>query len=277
MIPIFLINLDTSQDRLAAFHKMTRKLGLPFERVSAVDANKITEDEKKLLFSYRSGYLPLGQGEMACFLSHRKVWQLIVDRGIDWAFIAEDDVHLDNTTQFFKDSTWIPANADLVKAETARQRVIMSPDLNSTIGKHQMRQLLSYHGGSAGYFVSNQTARFLLRETETKCDALDHVLFHHWIGIVQNLKIYQLDPAICVQDYLALGGIKKKFVSTLTADRYRSRSSQRLIAKPIGIAKVWREISRPFKRSAQRLIDAFRNATGQAVIKRIHYIGDNKP
>lgn len=277
MIPIFLINLDSSQDRLAAFERMSSRLGLPFEKVSAVDASLITENEKKVLFSFRSRHLPLGPGEMACFLSHRKVWQLIIDRGIDWAFVAEDDLHLEGTAPFFEDSTWIPDDADIVKAETARQSVVLSTNLHSTVDRHQIRQLLSYHGGSAGYFLSSGTAQLLMRETENKCDALDHVLFHKWIGIVQKLKIYQLDPAISVQDYLAHGSIKKSFVSTLTADRFRSRTSQKLIAKPVGLAKLWREISRPFSRTARRLIDAFRNATGQAIIKRINYIGDSNP
>jgi glycosyl transferase family 25 len=277
MIPIFLINLDSSRERLAAFDKMSSRLGLPFERVSAVDASQITEDNKKVLFSFRSGYLPLGPGEMACFLSHRKVWQLIIDRGIDWAFVAEDDLHLEGTAPFFKDGAWIPPDADIVKAETARQSVVLSTDLHSTVDKHQIRQLLSYHGGSAGYFLSSGTAQLLMHETENKCDALDHVLFHKWIGIVQNLKVYQLDPAISVQDYLAHGSIKKNFVSTLTGDRSRSRTSQKLIAKPVGLAKVWREISRPFQRAGRRLVDACRNATGQAIIKRIGYVGDGNP
>jgi glycosyl transferase, family 25 len=31
-------------------------------------------------------------GEMGCFASHRKCWQLIVDQGWDYAIVAEDDV-----------------------------------------------------------------------------------------------------------------------------------------------------------------------------------------
>ena len=275
MLPIFLINLRSSQDRLASFKKMSNRLGLSFERVDAVDASKITDEEQEMLFSYRSRYLPLGPGEMACFLSHRKVWQLIIDRGIDWAFVAEDDLHMEGTSPFFKDSAWIPADADIVKAETARQRVILSTDLHSTVDEYQLRQLLSYHGGSAGYFLSGEAAKLLMRETEKKCDALDHVLFHNWIGVVQKLKVYQLDPAISVQDYLAHGSIKKNFASTLTADRTRSKISQPMIAKPTGLLKIWREISRPFTRTAQRMLDGLRNASGRQVIKRISYVGDS--
>jgi GR25 family glycosyltransferase involved in LPS biosynthesis len=36
----------------------------------------------------------LGPGEVGCFLSHRKCWQQIVDQGLDWALIAEDDLQV---------------------------------------------------------------------------------------------------------------------------------------------------------------------------------------
>lgn len=38
---------------------------------------------------------PLTAGEVGCFLSHRKCWQQIVDEGLDYALIAEDDLALD--------------------------------------------------------------------------------------------------------------------------------------------------------------------------------------
>jgi glycosyl transferase family 25 len=37
----------------------------------------------------------LSPGEVGCFLSHRKCWQMIVDSGEDYALIAEDDLGLD--------------------------------------------------------------------------------------------------------------------------------------------------------------------------------------
>jgi GR25 family glycosyltransferase involved in LPS biosynthesis len=34
---------------------------------------------------------PLSPGEVGCFLSHRACWQLIMDRGMDYALVVEDD------------------------------------------------------------------------------------------------------------------------------------------------------------------------------------------
>lgn len=45
---------------------------------------------------HRPSYpFPLGAGEVGCFLSHRKCWQMIVDQGWDHALIVEDDLALD--------------------------------------------------------------------------------------------------------------------------------------------------------------------------------------
>ena len=38
---------------------------------------------------------PLSPGEVGCFLSHRACWQKIVDEGLDYALIAEDDLSVD--------------------------------------------------------------------------------------------------------------------------------------------------------------------------------------
>ncbi|WP_342448053.1 glycosyltransferase family 25 protein [Parasedimentitalea huanghaiensis] len=275
-IPIYLINLDNSPERLKAFEAETSHFGLQFTRVSAVNSAEIPPDQADNLLSRRSGHLPLGKGEMGCFLSHQKVWDLIISGNDEWAFVAEDDIHISNPDAFFSDMSWLPEDADIVKAETARQLVTLSIQLHSTVDGHEIRQLQSYHGGSAGYFVSRTGAQKLLASTQDKCDALDHVLFHTWIGIVQTLKVYQMDPAICVQDYLLKGLQKKGFASTLNTDRSTSRSEQGMVGKPKGLAKLWREISRPFTRLLRKLSVAIDNARGVAVIKFIPFHGDSK-
>jgi|28_taG_2_1085356.scaffolds.fasta_scaffold00015_160 glycosyl transferase family 25 len=276
-IPIFLINLDRSSDRLEDISRRLSAMNLTFERIPAVNSDDIPDEQAERLLSYRSGHLPLGKGEMGCFLSHRKVWKEIIDRGLTWAFVAEDDLHLAHAEAFFENSNWLPTDAHIVKAETARQRVFLSTELHSEVAGHELRLLKSYHGGSAGYFVSAKGAALLLKESETRCDALDHVLFHHWIGIVQQMTVYQMDPAICVQDYLLGGPQKRGFRSTLNSDRKDSRRTQGIKGKPKGLAKIWRELSRPFTRLARKVSDALRNFLGTARIKFIPYAGEQKP
>lgn len=41
--------------------------------------------------------MPLSLGQIGCYLSHRKAWQEIVDRKLDYAIILEDDFTIDDS------------------------------------------------------------------------------------------------------------------------------------------------------------------------------------
>tara|TARA_R110002020_G_scaffold87061_15_gene215025 strand:+ start:31305 stop:32141 length:837 start_codon:yes stop_codon:yes gene_type:complete len=271
-IPCYYINLDRSPERDASFRAECARVGIEPTRVAAVDGRTIDAAEQARLSSLKSGRLGLGPGEMACYLSHRKVWAMIVEGQADWAFVAEDDIHFSaHAGLFFTDKSWLPASdVDIVKAETARQRVRLSPQLHATAHGHDMRVLQSYHGGTAGYFVSRAGAARLLQLSENVCDALDHVMFHEWIGVVDKLSILQLDPALCIQDYLvAKTASRVGFGSTLDKDRAASSASAGLKKRPKGLALIKRELSRPFRRLGASLRAMLDNVSGVAVVKKI--------
>ena len=271
-IPCYLINLDRSPERLEYFLEQANAVGLELVRVAAVDGNELDEDTKATLFARRTGKLPLGPGEMGCFLSHRKVWARILADGVDWGFVAEDDIHFCNASRFFCNIDWLPQHADVIKAETTRQRIHLYTIVESTPFGHELHKLKSYHGGAAGYFVSRLGAEILLEETSDKCDPVDLVIFHEDFGVTKSLRILQLDPAICVQDYL-LGG-PGKLESLLDSDRELSRKEQGLQGKPEGIAKVWRELSRPVKRATSLFAVYTKTCLGIAHVKKIKFAGD---
>lgn len=271
-IPCYYINLDRSPERDASFRAECARVGIEPTRVAAVDGRMIDAAEQARLSALKSGRLGLGPGEMACYLSHRKVWTMIRDGQDEWAFVAEDDIHFsENAGVFFTDSSWLPgADVDIVKAETARQRVRLSPQLHSTAHGHEMRLLQSYHGGTAGYFVSRPGAARLLDLTANVCDALDHVMFHEWIGVVDKLSILQLDPALCIQDYLVNKPSSRiGFKSTLDTDRATSSSDAGLKQRPKGLALIKREVSRPFRRLWASFLALTDNVRGVAVVKKI--------
>ncbi|MBC7282751.1 glycosyltransferase family 25 protein [Hoeflea sp.] len=271
-IPCYYINLDRSPERDASFRAECARAGIEPTRVAAVDGRTIDAAEQARLSALKSGRLGLGPGEMACYLSHRKVWAMIRDGDADWAFVAEDDIHFSaDAGLFFENDSWLPASGvDIVKAETARQRIRMAPALYATAHGHDLRILQSYHGGTAGYFVSRTGAARLLELTEGVCDALDHVMFHEWIGVVGHLSILQLDPALCIQDYLVGKTAKRSgFKSTLDKDRAASSTEAGLKKRPTGLALIRREVGRPFRRLGASLRAMVDNARGVAVIKRI--------
>ena len=97
--PSFIINLDTRADRLAATTEALRNAGFSdVRRFPAVDAR----DQRRLERAWKAcGSPPFAAwdsgfetvpGKQGCFLSHVAVWKKILDLGLPYACIFEDDV-----------------------------------------------------------------------------------------------------------------------------------------------------------------------------------------
>lgn len=76
---IYVINLETSTERWKQFKKQQYKLPTIITRVNAVNGNLLNKPSF------------LTPGVIGCFLSHKKVLQMIVDNKDDYAIICEDD------------------------------------------------------------------------------------------------------------------------------------------------------------------------------------------
>ena len=96
---VYLVNLDRSPERLAEVDAELRRVGIDYERVSAVDGLKLSADELKANVSRFHAYRCIGRrlrpAEIGCALSHLKVHRMaLAGRHPRWAVI-EDDVVLD--------------------------------------------------------------------------------------------------------------------------------------------------------------------------------------
>lgn len=100
----FFINLDRRKDRLDHIYKNT-----PFftERFPAVDSKSLElTDEIKKLFP-NDLYLKKKKSEIACCLSHYKLWkQLVQDKNADNYLILEDDVVFEKGFVSFWNNVW---------------------------------------------------------------------------------------------------------------------------------------------------------------------------
>ncbi|SES66763.1 glycosyltransferase family 25 protein [Thalassotalea agarivorans] len=97
-LPIFVINLDRSKSRWQQVTSRLSQLNLEHQRVSAVDGKTLQVEDisqvysatlNKSLFRY-----DLTLGEIGCYLSHRHIWQTMVDQQIPYAVILEDDINI---------------------------------------------------------------------------------------------------------------------------------------------------------------------------------------
>lgn len=97
-IKAFIIHLARAVDRRPQVEKLARDLPVKTEVLDAVDSRSL--DEAQIARAYRPRLhtprypFALSRNEIACFMSHRKAWQAIVDGNLDAGLVIEDDIAL---------------------------------------------------------------------------------------------------------------------------------------------------------------------------------------
>jgi len=95
-VGVFLINLDRAADRLAFVKPNIDQLGLPVERISAVDGKLLSEKELRKVCDYKKyrSYFKMSpeRGTIGCSLSHEKALREFLESEYEFALIFEDDV-----------------------------------------------------------------------------------------------------------------------------------------------------------------------------------------
>ena len=90
-----IIHLERSLERKPQVRKLKKDLPYQVKVIEAVDGSKHDNDfSKNYTPRLLKPYYPfsLRSAEVACFQSHRKCWQEILDRGLEATLIIEDDV-----------------------------------------------------------------------------------------------------------------------------------------------------------------------------------------
>jgi glycosyl transferase, family 25 len=184
----YVINLDRHPERLAHMRDQLSDVG--FERVAAVDGRKNLETT-----------MGLTRFELACLESHRNSWRLFLTRRDAHACFLEDDVHLSpDFGALISVADWIPLDAHSVKLDTYLQRVKLGETL-AVCGGRAMARLYSRHESSAAYILSREGAERYLELTAYPILPADYSLFPRNPRRI-GLHIYQLTPAVAVQDHL---------------------------------------------------------------------------
>jgi glycosyl transferase family 25 len=246
----FLINLDRNPERLTHMHAVLQRAGIAYERIGAVDGRTLTRLELS-----RAG-ANLSPGEVGCVLSHRIAWQRIARGDEDYGVVLEDDFHASRAMGgFCSDTQWIPPDADIVTLEAGRRPVALAREGARTHMGRRIRRMLSTHSGAAAYVISRKAARILLDRSERPTGAPDAIAFDPALPGSPALCIYQVEPALCIQDaFLPRGQQTASLASNLQDDRQKTRRRQ---SRPV--STIIREVKYPLS----KLVRAARSALGR--------------
>jgi glycosyl transferase family 25 len=218
---VYLINLDRDRDRLA--HMREQLSHVSFTRMAAVDGTGNPETANGLT-----------RFELACLASHRNAWRQFLCNPDSHACFLEDDLHIwPGFKALVDDDAWVPPDADSVKIDTYLQKVKLG-DRRTAPGERQVARLYTRHESSAAYILSRRGAERYLALTAHPTLPADYALFPK-NGRQLGLHIYQLTPAVAIQDHLrpaAEGG--RTFATAMSAGGpARTRRSP--------FARLWRE------------------------------------
>ncbi|WP_395451141.1 glycosyltransferase family 25 protein [Aminobacter sp. UC22_36] len=238
----FVINLDRETKRLAWMTAAFRRMGLGFERFSAIDKTVLSDDIiNRLVVRDHHHWSP---GEVACFMSHIAVWQRIAEGSDAHAVVLEDDVYFSqDAALFLSDDAWIPAGVDLIKLETTLNPVLVGRQGRKIMG-HRLLPLYSFHNGAAAYVISKRLAAQLVGLASKIDRPVDDFVFDM---TRHQTPCWQLSPAIGIQE-MFFPGHEITLPSNLEPER---RATPRLPRPKVRLSrseKAMREIRRLFWR-----------------------------
>lgn len=220
----FYINLDARLDRREHTERQLARIGLTAERVSAVTPADIPADRISAASRFMSAT------ELACSYSHRKIWQMMVDRGLDGAIIMEDDALLSASIVDVVATRDLPAHCDALQFESHPTNALLGPPTAPAAGV-ALHRLMSSSLGTCAYYITGKFAARMLARDDLDTLAVDRILFGRGGRTIYRSRIYQTVPALAVQLNMFAPGQGTAGRSDLKPSRLSTTRSRGLAAR----------------------------------------------
>lgn len=196
-LPIFVVNMKKSIDRKQYIQKISKDIGLKFEFIEAVDGNRLSQHEIDIIYSSELSIKaigrPLAKPEIGCALSHRKIYQKMIDDKIEQAIVLEDDVILyDDFIQVFDLLEQLPSDWQILLLGAnnlnPNQRNFLSRNIKK-INDFFIQKPLTCFWGTYAYLINISGATQLLNKTQPLIMPIDH-----YTGDYHYINVYTLVP-----------------------------------------------------------------------------------
>ena len=205
----FVINLDSSKDRLCSISQRLNELGVSFVRIPAINGRALSDQQiSEITYPYnhyesRVRFTrELTKGEVGCFLSHRKCWERLLESDEQWALIMEDDIQISSLApSYMLSAEWVPSGIDICQLSCGKA------SLEGTIRKefHKVDNALSLVApltpapvGCMCYLISRNAARLALNLSKKLPAPVDDFLFTLWFDIANTFVVWRTSPTLVI-------------------------------------------------------------------------------
>ena len=193
---VFVISIRRLSHRIEIFKRNNPDLA--FEVLYGFDSKDPKNQSALNRFSKEYRKNP---SEISVLISHRLAWQHMIEQKIEKAFFFEDDVVLSSKAKALLEATNIPDKFQCIKLETYNTNVFFCKRFEHEINGIYLHKVLSGSGyGSAGYYLTISMARILIESTKDANIPIDHLMFGALSIPVKLGMVFQLIPAICIQE-----------------------------------------------------------------------------
>ncbi|KRW95547.1 glycosyltransferase family 25 protein [Paracoccus sp. PXZ] len=188
-LPVYLINLDGSDERLRSASGQLNHAGQVFQRVPAFDGRKLRVDQ---FLDYDAGaalrYLgrPMRGGEIGCYLSHLDCARRFLASGAEHCIVLEDDMQLQPgyAEGVRKVLAWLgrqDLDWDLINIGANRHKIYTAiHEFDAGGQQHALTRAHYFPMTTTALIWSRQGARAFVAEHGAIFAAVDNY-FRHWL------------------------------------------------------------------------------------------------
>ncbi len=222
-IKSFVINLDRRPDRLTYMADQLDRLGMPWERISALDKDTASDAEIAQEVKLSGHRIRMGRGSQCCAITNFRIFRHMIEADLPAALILQDDVELaPEITDFVADLSWLPKGVGLVQFEKfGRKSSRRLATKLATVMPCPDRALYKLHSRTAGagcFLITQDAARIILEQKPLLDMPIDHFLFSPNVSpLFDQLGVAIVAPALARQKM-------EEIASDISAERARSKS-----------------------------------------------------
>lgn len=244
----FIISLNTAHERRKHISEIFSSNNINYSFFDAIKPNEIEKIALEIGIDLSNSNLKIS--ETSCLLSHLYLWKKVIDDNLDYITIYEDDIHLGEKSNIFLTTyEWIPKDCEIIKLESFYKTIYIENKSTKKLSNgRNLVALKDKHLGCGGYIISKRSAIKLLEFVKNYNEVLpvDHYIFNFFL-LKNDIKIYQMTPALCIQDH-KLKSNSKKFSSYLSEDRKMRKGEGQYKIKLFLFSKAKKEIIRIIKK-----------------------------
>lgn len=191
----YVINLDKNIDRMVFMKSQLNRLGVEYERFSAVNGKELTKQQRRGGFSAFRSFLAMGirltDGEIGCALSHAMIYRKMQDKEIPIALILEDDVLLADCFCNVLEK----AVAGFIDCNKPQVILLSS---HACCQKHEDGiERITSGMCTDGYLITLPAARMLYKANYPVITVADR--WHRWVKRL-GLELYRIWPTVVQQN-----------------------------------------------------------------------------